>query len=931
MKKKKILLILAPIIIGVISMITSILNVNAGAYDDKIYLGENVSPAQYIHRLNPSKGRNNAIQEKILRRTSDNQYVYCIEIGAPVDEGILYNSATSNWWTHADISQATWQRIRLLAYYGYGYNANGYNHTASRWYGITQTLIHRAIGEPDGWTINWTDTLWGNVINPYNSEIAELNALVDAHYVRPSFQNSNHVMYVGESITITDANGVLSLFSVNNNPNISVSKNGNNLTITANEIANNTTLTLTKTDSRFSIPPIVYYHANSQKAMSVGAWDPVSIGINLEIRGGKVTINKLDRDTQTATPQGEALLSNAVYGIYKNDVKITTITTDANGKATSGFLPSIGTFYLLEETPSKGYQLDPTKYYFDITTEQLNPTVNLYESIIAREIEIIKLLSNGGVTGALTPEININFGFYDKDNNKVAEGTTNAKGYLKVKLPYGTYTVKQLNTTPNHEKVEDFVIVVHSVGEPYTYVLSNANTQAKLKVVKVDEETGKTIPLSGIKFRIFDIDNNEYVVQKITYPSPATLSSFSTNENGELVTPYPLPSGNYQLEEIDQLIPGYLWNSNPLLFSITDSEDYIYDEDYGIMLEVKFSNKEVKGSLEINKKGQEVLIENGNFKYIEIDLPEVKYELYASKDIVSAYGQLIYKKGDLVGTIKTNKTGYASIDDLYLGSYYLVEVESSNNNAINKEKIEFTLEYKDQHTPVIELSKELKNKYKTGSLEFTKTDLTSGKAIPDTLVEIYHIGETEELIFSGKTDKAGKIIITNLFVGKFKIIERVPATGYRISDEEVFFEIKEDGEIIKANMTNEKVHGKLEFTKIDISTGEPLPNTLVEIYLFEDGESSLIFSGRTDENGKIIIDALEYGRYYILEKEAPKGYQINTDKMWFEILEEGQIVKATMDNHKIPIPNTLLNDYTIYACVVFILVGGVALLYGKRK
>ena len=63
--------------------------------------------------------------------------------------------------------------------------------------------------------------------------------------------------------------------------------------------------------------------------------------------------------------------------------------------------------------------------------------------------------------------------------------------------------------------------------------------------------------------------------------------------------------------------------------------------------------------------------------------------------------------------------------------------------------------------------------------------------------------------------------------------------------------------------------GILEFTKVDLSTGEPLPNTLIEIYTEND---ELIFSGRTNENGKIIIKNLKYGKYYIIEKDAPEGY-----------------------------------------------------------
>ena len=76
--------------------------------------------------------------------------------------------------------------------------------------------------------------------------------------------------------------------------------------------------------------------------------------------------------------------------------------------------------------------------------------------------------------------------------------------------------------------------------------------------------------------------------------------------------------------------------------------------------------------------------------------------------------------------------------------------------------------------------------------------------IPNTKIEIYT--DSDELIFSGVTDKDGKIIIKDLPINqKFYILEIEPATGYIKTDEKMYFEIKEDGEIVKCTMTNEKI------------------------------------------------------------------------------------------------------------------------------
>ena len=66
----------------------------------------------------------------------------------------------------------------------------------------------------------------------------------------------------------------------------------------------------------------------------------------------------------------------------------------------------------------------------------------------------------------------------------VAKETTDSNGKIKVDLVYGTYIVKQLTSTANYEKVDDFVIKVEEIGEPIYKVIANANIKAKLKVIK---------------------------------------------------------------------------------------------------------------------------------------------------------------------------------------------------------------------------------------------------------------------------------------------------------------------------------------------------------------------------------------------------------------------------------------------------------------
>ena len=193
--------------------------------------------------------------------------------------------------------------------------------------------------------------------------------------------------------------------------------------------------------------------------------------------------------------------------------------------------------------------------------------------------------------------------------------------------------------------------------------------------------------------------------------------------------------------------------------------------------------------------------------------------------------------------------------------------------------------------------------------------------------ELYN-NETNELITTLTSNENGKFEY-NLKLGTYRLHQIKGKDGFQLVKDYIF---TVDGSNIKETIyfKNEQITGTLEFSKEDISTGEKLPNTLIEIRKADTDE--LVFSGRTDEFGKITITDLEYGKYYIIEKEAPEGYNINDEKIYFEILEDGKVVKATMKDSKIEMPTTFNTDL-----ISFIILGGTALtglcltLYGKKR
>lgn len=849
--------------------------------------------------------------------------VYCIEPGIDIttSDYLGYDGLQSSPYDNA-----TNKKIELIGHYGYDYPG----HQTLRYRMATQALIWETTG---GQIIEyWTQASgYGDYIN-VDAEKNEIMRLVNSHYSKPSFNGGTHQAVIGKEFKITDTNGLLSEYQIYKSDDLSVRIDGNDIYITPKKVGNQSLSVVRKHYDNFTTIVYTGNGINSQKMGYFRFSDPVLASINIKTVGGDVTVNKYDNDNQTNSVQGvEATLEGAVYGIYDlSDNLIQQVITDKNGIVKSEILPDIGTFYLKEITPSPGYLLDDTKYYFEIKVDDLHPSIKVYEEIIKRDVEIGKYYANAE-TGILKPEVGIEFAIYDSKGNLVTTIKTDEQGYSKVNLVYGTYTVKQQNTTAGHEKVKDFIIKVNNESpKVIRYSLSNAPITAKLKLVKVDSESGKVIPYKGVTFKIKNVDTGEYVCQKVSYPDKEEICEFKTNDNGEFMTAYPLMAGTYQIEELTSP-EGYLLNNNAIAFRIDENSEIIEDQDYGKYIQVKFANDKIKGEVVIEKTGEIFKVENGKFSYQDTKLSGVEFAIYAEEDITTLDGITHYKKGDLIKTIKTNKDGKATFSDLFLGKYIVKEIKTLDGYVLDVTEHFVELTAKDNKTAIVSKNLNLKNELKKGDLEFTKTDLVNGQPIANTVIEIYT--ENDELVFNGKTDTDGKIIIPNLKVGKYYILEKASAAGYLITDEKVNFEILEDGEIIKAEMKNKPIIGTLEFTKIDISTGNPLANTLIEIYNDKD---ELVFSGRTDENGKITINELRYGKYYILEKEAPEGYILNEERMYFEILEDGKIVKATMVNEKaiIEVPNTGITDYYLIEIIGGLLVIsgiGVIIYVNKKK
>lgn len=264
--------------------------------------------------------------------------------------------------------------------------------------------------------------------------------------------------------------------------------------------------------------------------------------------------------------------------------------------------------------------------------------------------------------------------------------------------------------------------------------------------------------------------------------------------------------------------------------------------------------------------------------------------------------------------------------DLLLGNYYLKEIKPPVGYKKDEKKYFFSVT-KENADDIIYI--ELKDDIYETKLIINKHYLTfnDSKSEEGAVFGIF-VKSTNQKIASLKTNDFGVAYFT-LPYGEYIIKQEKGKEGYHFVDD-IYFKVDEYcGEISLLPLINKPFLGNLEFKKIDSITKQGLSGTLIEIYNMD---NILVYRGITDSDGKIFVDHLLYGTYYIVEKKSPRGYILSKEKIYFDILEDRALVSVVMENSKkVYVPNTGMNTFDISCYSVLFLLAGIALLkYAKN-
>lgn len=553
-----------------------------------------------------------------------------------------------------------------------------------------------------------------------------------------------------------------------------------------------------------------------------GSTDVVTVEKHNVAQKGTITISKFGEVFSSAV-ESDGLwqpiyetkgLAGAVYEVtaaedvvtldgtvrYTKGEVVATVTTDKEGKATTEPL-YLGRFEIREVTAPYGMVLNTDVVPVELVYagQEIKITSTSASFVNERqkaELNLVKALEQDEIFGiGMNTEItSVQFGLFAAEDLVAADGTVIPKDGLMEKaycdkdgritfitdLPVDAKVYVKEIATDSHYILSDstYAVSFDYAGQEVSKVTISANEgnaieneiiRGTIAGKKLDEDG---FAICGALFGLFAENETEFTEE-------SALMTCTSNEIGVFWFE-DVPYGRWIVREI-KAAPAFVLNENSYAVTVAEDEEII---------EITIENEFITGSVQTTKVDAE---------YPDNKLTGAVFEIYVDVDGNQTFDAEIDK---LVGEMTETETGVYQMQDLRYNGYFLHEKSAPEGFLKDDGYYYFAIE-KDGETVVVENKAGVgfTNEPITGELEITKKDVSDGKLLPNAGFRIKD--ENGNVVVEGYTDENGIAKFT-LRYGKYTYEEFDAPDGYLIDTTPHAFEITEDGQIIKAEMTNQK-------------------------------------------------------------------------------------------------------------------------------
>lgn len=669
------------------------------------------------------------------------------------------------------------------------------------------------------------------------------------------------------------------------------------------------------------------------------------VSLKTSVNTGKLQVIKLDAENSQP-------LKNVIFQLLKPDgVQVASATTDSNGIATFSNLYQ-GSYKLKEISTTDNYILN--SQIFDVNVEYNKTTTKTVTNYHKKGS--LKINKTDSETSA--PIEGVTFQLLDSSGTVVASGTTNSKGELTFNnLRVGSYKLKETSTHTNYVLNSAVFDVNIEYNKATTKNITNDFKKGNIKINKTDSETSE--PIENVTFQLSKKDgtvigtattnssgianfNNirigDYVLKEISTHKNYILNtatfdvSVEYNKTTTKNITNEIKRGHLKINKTDdatsQPIQGVTFElidskGKVVKTGTTDANGELIFNDLRIGIYTLKETAAHKNYI-LNTTIFDVEIENDKTTIKNIENEHKKGHIQINKidaetkQGISGVTFGLYKTdGTQVDTATTNADGIANFKNIRIGNYILKELSTNENYILNTDEFEVKVEYNVTTKTTIE------NEHKRGDLTIYKVDKDNNRITLGNVIFDLYSEEFKKVVGTYTTNVNGEIIINNLRIGKYKLIEKTTNKWYDLG-EDTEIQISWN-EMTNSVIENELKKGQIRVIKIDKDNNEvKIPGVVFQVL---DENNKILETIVTNEEGvattskfavrdfeKLKLREIRTDEYYVLNTEI-KTIELKANDISEIVFEnekkKGQIkvIKVDLDNNEIVIPNVEFNVY----------------------